>query len=103
MKIFYSYNKSSNKPKQYVFENPNIQQVLLIFADGMDSFVFYTDNIRSTVHLNKIKDINIKPSYKLCSIENFEEIPEDQFNNYYRWIHNNYNYQGIHKEVELDV
>lgn len=104
MNILYSYLKSKkNTPKKYVFENQNIQQVLLIFEDQGDTFVFYSDDITKTVHLNKIKNINIKPIFKLCSIENFEELSQQEFDYYYNFIHNNYNYQGIHKGVDLDV
>lgn len=102
MKILYSYVKGNE-----IFYIPKTKQnvrVLLWFEDDGNWYLYYADDMSSQSFINRIINKTFKNTTQLFDFDNLEIIEsEDQFNTYFKWIQDNYNYNGIHKGIEEDV
>lgn len=99
MKVIYTYKSKTNPI--YIEGSNNTQRVLIVFQDGMDLFVYYSDDYLRHVYLNKV----IK-SHTLSEVLHMDHLvrieSDDQFNSYINWIKNNYNYDGVHIDEKIN-
>lgn len=96
------YNASTDHREIQVSTGAGFQKVLAWFEDQGDWFVYYCDTNASQAYINRIVNKFEITSERLFSGLNFEVIPDDQFDVYEKWINNNFNYQGLHKDEKLD-
>lgn len=99
MKVIYAYKEGAKI--EYIPTGGGYQRILLWFEDNGDWFVFFTDDLLSRVYLHRVVD-KLKQPHEIFSGFNLETLNEEEFNTYYKWIHNNYNYQGLHKGEKID-
>lgn len=97
------YNAAHDQREIPVSTGAGFQKVLIWFEDQGDWFVYYCDTNVSQVYINKIVNKFAISSDELFSGLNFDTIPDDQFDEYEKWINNNFNFQGLHKDEKLDV
>ena len=100
MKVLYN---ASTDPREIPVSTGNKKKKVLVwFEDQGDWFVYYCDTNVSQAYINRIVNKFEISAEKLFSGLNFETIPDEQFDVYEKWINDNFNYQGLHKDEKLD-
>lgn len=102
MKILYEAGKGS--PKIPIPSSYGTQYVLLWLELDSDQYLYIGDVSTSQCYINKIVDKSLTNGDLLFHHDNIERIESDEEYEYLKdWIHNHYNYTGIHKDDSLDL
>ena len=99
MKALYTY--TGKNEIVYIPAGGGHQRLLVWFEDNGDWFVYFCDDLRSMTYIHRIIN-KMKPSPDIFSGFNLEVLTTEEYDKYEKWIRDNYNYQGLHKDEKID-
>ena len=100
MKIL--YNASTDSRVIPISTGGCFQHVLVWFEDNDDWFVYFADTNTSQAYIHKIVNKLETSADRLFSGLNMDVLTDEEFDYYEKWINSNFNYQGLHKNEEID-
>ncbi len=100
MKIL--YNASTDSRVIPISTGGGFQHVLVWFENDNDWFVYFVDTNTSQAYIHKIINKLETSSEKLFSGFNMVTLTDEEFDYCEKWINDNFNYQGLHKDEQID-